>query len=127
MNNPEHLQMAIEVNEVSLALGELHQEAENEKKEATKKKRLGEEQWEQQASQLECNKKAQLLPSLHATAEQLAGGSKSVVDINNKGLIELLKYFFDPPTEGLSKLKRPKLVELVEEWLQIYRASRFEA
>jgi hypothetical protein len=93
MNNPEHLQMAIEVNEVSLALGELHQEAENKKEEAAKKKKMGEEQRRQHASQLESKKKSQLLPSLHAAAEQLAGGSKSVVDINNKGLIELLRYF----------------------------------
>jgi hypothetical protein len=87
--------MAIEVYEVSLALGELRQEAENEKKEAAKKKRIGEEQreqWKQQVSQLECNKKAQLQPSLHAAAEQLAGGTKSAVDINNKGLNELLRY-----------------------------------
>jgi hypothetical protein len=32
MNNNEHLQMAVEVNEVSLALGELGQETENKKK-----------------------------------------------------------------------------------------------
>jgi hypothetical protein len=43
--------------------------------------------------------------------EKLASGSKSVAGIPNKGLIDLLKYFFNPPTEGLSKMKHPQLVD----------------
>jgi hypothetical protein len=37
--------------------------------------------------------KAQLQPSLCADAEQLAGGTKSEVDIDNTCLIDLLKMF----------------------------------
>ena len=59
-------------------------------------------------------KKMQLQPSLLATVEKLATNESSVADINNKGLVDLLKYFFDPPTEGLSKMKRQQLMEVVE-------------
>jgi hypothetical protein len=130
MNNPEHLKRAMEVNEVSMALGELRQEAEDDRKAAARQKKIGDEQREQrkqQALQLELDKKMQLQPSLLATAEKLATNESSVADINNKGLVDLLKYFFDPPTEGLSKMKRQQLMEVVEERLQIYRAHRFEA
>ncbi len=130
MNNKEHLEKAIEVNDITMALGELRQEAEEEKKAAARKKRLEEEQREkkkQQALQLESEKRAQLRPSLVAKADQLASRALSVADIPNRGLIELLKYFFEPPLEGLSKLKRPQLVVAVEDRLNSFREQRFEA
>ncbi len=130
MNNKEHLQMAVEVNEVSLALGELRQETENEKKAAAKQRKVDEmqrEQRKQQAASLESKKKEDLRPSLLTKADQLASRALSVADIPNRGLVELLRYFFEPPLEGLSKLKRPQLVEAVEDRLNTFREQRFEA
>jgi hypothetical protein len=38
-----------------------------------------------------------------------------------------MKYFFDPPINGMSKIKNAQLVVAVEECLETYQASRFEA
>jgi hypothetical protein len=65
-------------------------------------------------------KKEELHPSSLAKADQLASHAP------NKGLIELLKYFFELPLEGLSELK-PHLVDAVEDHLNSFHEQRFEA
>jgi hypothetical protein len=85
------------------------------------------EKKKQQAQKLEAEKRTQLQPSLLETVEKLASGSKSVAGSPNKGLIDLLKYFFNPPTEGLSKMKHPQLVDVVEGHLNSFCEHRFEA
>ncbi len=60
-NNPEHLKRVMEVDEVSMSLGELHQEAEDEWKAAARQEKIGGkqcEQWKQQTLQLELDKNA---------------------------------------------------------------------
>ncbi len=62
--------------------------------------------------------------SLIVFAEDLVHHRQYTKNLKN---LDLLNYFFDPPIIGTSKMKNAQLVVAVEELLEIYKASRFEA
>ena len=70
--------------------------------------------------------KSALQPKLIAIVDKLASRDTPVQSVWNADLIDLLKYFFDDPPTGLSKLKNPELVAAVEERLETFRATRAE-
>ena len=58
--------------------------------------------------------------SLIVFAEDLVHHRQYTKNLKNLDLLNLLKYFFDPPITGTSKMKNAQLVVVVEELLEIY-------
>jgi hypothetical protein len=130
MNSQEHLDKATEANGLAAILGEMKADGEEERATRAAEKKTEDAEREKRreaAAQKEQEKRTMLLPSLLVTAEELATRAKIIDAVNIGDLKDLLKYFFEPPLAGLSKMKRAELVAAVEQRVEVYRAGRFEA
>jgi hypothetical protein len=130
MNNNEQLQKAKEMVDLTAVLGEMRAEKDEENKaKATERKAEEAERATKkvEAAQKESEKKSGLQAHLVVIVETLATRTKIIDSVNIGDLKDLLRYFFEPPLAGLSKMKRADLVAAVEEHLEVYRAGRFEA
>jgi acyl-CoA reductase-like NAD-dependent aldehyde dehydrogenase len=129
-NSKEHLNHAIQMNQLASVIGSMKADTDIERAaKAAAKKADDDEKARKREEALEKvhQKKMELQPCLIELAEGLANGSTDLEKITVSKLSELLRYFFEPPIVGLTKMKRPALLAAVQERIEIYKLSRVEA
>jgi len=64
------------------------------------------------------------MPDLVGLAEAAVKDETALNNLSNSRLKDLLRYFFEPQTKGVSSMKREELIESVKNKLIIYTQNR---
>ena len=127
VNSTEQLQAMEELNALTSVLDEIRADIDEDKvrqaaarsaeaDERDKRKRLAAE-----------NAKAQkeaLLPTMIMDVEAAIANDASLNNLSTSRIRDLLKFFFEPPTPGVSKMKKDELVAAVREKIVAYQQTR---
>jgi hypothetical protein len=118
-----------DLNDLTATIGEM--KADNEKDrlsraavkaseaEPKKKRQLA-------AAEQEQIRKEDLMPELIELAENAVEDENTLLQVSSSRLKDLLRYFFESPTKGISSMKKNDLIKAVQESLVRYRQLRQE-
>jgi hypothetical protein len=127
LNSEEQLSNMKEVNELTAVLGEIRAENEQERESRAKLRAVDAEQREKRkaaAAEAAEHRKANLMPQLIAVAEAACANEAVLVTASAGQLRDLLRFLFEPPTVGVSSMKKDALIAAAKVGLEGYKAHR---
>jgi len=131
MNNEEHMRLTMEVNEISMELGELRQEADDGRKAAAANKKAKDDERKRRqvaATATIQQRKEMIMPQLIEAAELACNNEAVLQQLGKKTLQDLLRYLFtDPPVSKISSMRVGDLMTAVKAGLEVYKANRASA